>query len=246
MLNGISTEVVKLDLKEILKNYKKPEFWQRKWTVLDMPTLTIVWYITNIDCQDNKISSVVEISRKNIKQKTSYWTFSSYLPSIPINNDEYTQQHFENALYGAVIRLLEKLEENATTYYAEYLAARDTQEQVKNKLEEIAIAFLDDHGISNDSVRDAYIEAFVDTEYSNSPASDLIFEIIKNYKYKILLNEYIYASAWFNRKDDYEYYSTIYYTDRKKKSTIFKIWNECRKIQTKAWEESMRDRLTEI
>lgn len=42
MRNAVSTSVVKLDLRTILDNYKKPEFWNKEWLIIDTKWISII------------------------------------------------------------------------------------------------------------------------------------------------------------------------------------------------------------
>ena len=253
MQNSISTDVVKLDLGVILAHYKEPKFWQKKWTILDTSEIKVVWYITNIDTVNNKINSIVKVTDKNIKRGRKelsdvwYENEGVSLSAIPIDNKEYTQQHFENALYGRTIELLRDVERHIIYEYAEYKKAEQLQRDYKEGLRKIAIAFLDEMKVTDEDMREAYIDSYVDKQYDkDDKVRNLCGNIINNYQLKIMTGSYIYAAAWFNREDDYKKYSDIYYNNHNKKSVGFDIWNKCKEIQTEKWQNSMKEHLNKI
>lgn len=248
MENTVSTQVVKLDLQTILANYKDPKFWSKKWTIIDTKQVKIIWYISYINCAENKINSVLKVSNKNIKKgnkdlnHAGYWFNESVdVPAIPINNPEYTEKHFENAILGKVLELLGDIERHCTYEYAEYKEAEHLQQEMKDKLREIAEEFLDDNNVTNEAIRDAYISKYVSDNYD---ASGITSKIIERYHYKIIPTVYLYVYAWFNRQEEFEKFE-----DEKlgrRISTRMEIWRRVKEIQTDEWVNSMKEQLSGI
>ena len=246
MKNNISTNVVKLDLKTILENYKKPEFWNKTWLIIDTKWLSVIWHITYIDCQGNKIMSEVKVSKIYHKRgrevRKSLW----YNPSvscqvIPINNTEYTQKHFEKNIYGAVLRLIEVVEGMLTSDYKEYKEADKLDDTYINSLRVIAENFLDENKVTNEDIRNAYVDSYVSkmtlsrTSYKS--------KVVENFKHKLLIPVYVYTSAWFGNNKDFETFKEY---DTERKSEFDAMKQEIRLIQTEEWKNSMKKELEEI
>ena len=248
MENTVSTQVVKLDLQTILANYKDPKFWSKKWTIIDTKQIKIVWYISYIDCTENKINSVLKVSNKKIKRgkkdlsHANYWFSESVgVPAIPINNPDYTERHFENAILGKVLELLGDVERHCTYEYAEYKEAERLQEEMKDKLREIASDFLDKNNVTNEEIRDAYIEKYVDDNYD---ASEITSKVVARYQYKIIPNVYLYVYAWFNRQEEFEKFEAEKLGRRI--STRMEIWRKVQEMQTDEWVNGMKEQLRGI
>jgi len=246
MENTVSTQVVKLDLQTILANYKDPEFWSKKWTIIDTKQIKIVWYISSINCEDNKINSTLKVVNKNIKKGTlnlsdSWWSESVCVASIPINNPEYTEKHFENAILGKVLELLGDIERHCTYEYAEYKEAERLQEEMKDKLREIASDFLDENNVANEEIRDAYIEKYISDNYD---ASEITSKVVQRYQYKIIPNVYLYVYAWFNRQEEFEKFEAEKLGRRV--STRMEIWRKVKEMQTEKWVNGMKEQLRGI
>ncbi len=247
MENTVSTQVVKLDLQTILANYKDPKFWSKKWTIIDTESLKIVWYISYIDCEDNKINSALKVSNKKIKrgnkgfENSWYCNESVSVSPIPIDNPDYTERHFENAILGKVLELLGDVERHCTYEYAEYKEAERLQEEIKDKLREYASEFLDENNVTNEEIRDAYIEKYIDKNYE---AGYLTAKIIDRYHYKIIPNVYLYVYAWFNREEEFNKFETEKMGHRV--STRMEIWRKVQEIQTEEWENGMKEQLSGI
>ena len=249
MENTVSTNVVKLDLQTILANYRKPEFWQKTWTIIDTSELKVVWYISYIDCVNGKINSCLRAFKKNIKRGNkslgNYWYTdeSVSLPSIPINNNEYTQRHFDNALYGSTIELLKDVERHMIYEYAEYKEAENVQKQYKEELRQIANDFLNENKVTNLAIRDAYIDKYIDDNYDEK-VKYYTGQVVNNYQFKVITNAYIYTAAWFDHMEDYEKYNE--YLGETRKSIRWDLWNKVKEIQTDEWQNSMKEQLSDI
>ena len=247
MENTISTKVVKLDLKTILANYQYPKFWSKKWPIIDTKEIKIVWYIESIDCQNNKISSCVRIQDKNIRRgkkkfdNGSWWyTELMHLAPIPINNPEYTEVHFERTLLSSIILLLEDVECHCAMRYAEYDEAKALEDSIEERLKEIANDFLDENNVTNDEIREAYIEKYVSDNCKNY---DYTSKVLERFKHKIIPNSYLYVYAWFGKEKEFEEFESEM---GRRKSTRIEMWRMVKEIQTEEWENSMREQLEGI
>lgn len=248
MENTVSTKVVKLDLKTILENYKDPKFWSKKWPIIDTKEIKIVWYIESISCVDNKISSCVMVQNKNIRRgkkkfdyKDSWWSREyQYLSSIPINNPEYTEEHFKKTLLNSIIQLLEQVEQRCTYDYAEYAEAELLEEKIENSLRKIAEAFLDENNVTNEEIRDAYIDKYIE---KNSKKHEYVLKVIERYKHKIIPNSYLFVYAWFNKEKEFDEFETKM---GHRVSTRMEMWRKVQEIQTEEWENGMKEQLEKI
>ena len=244
-MSNISTKVVKLDLATILANYKKPEFWSKKWTIIETNEIRVVWGIKSIDCVNNKIESTLTVAKKKIKRGKNdlsdmYYTNEElHLASIPTNNKEYTQEKFQKSLLGTLIRLLEEVESHCVWGYAEYKKAEVLQDEINSKLRDYAIEFLNANHVTNRDIREAYIDKYVVTHTSY----ELTWNIVEKYKHTIIPRAYLYAYAWFDKKEEFDEFESK--MPKRRRGNI-EIWKKAREIQTKEWEEGMKRELKEI
>jgi len=141
MNTQISTQLVRLDLDEILKNYIKREFWQKKWTIFKHGKIEIMAYISYIDVGNQKICLAIEPKaawyKKTGTNKETYISQYVYDTSIyiPIDNPEYTKQHFSNQILGSCLTIINNIEKSLVKKYAEYKHARKLQEEEEERLE---------------------------------------------------------------------------------------------------------------
>ena len=244
-MSNISTKVVKLDLATILANYKKPEFWSKRWTVIETNEIKVVWYITKIDCVNNKIESTLKVEKRNIKKgkldlsEACCWFEELGVSVIPINNKSYTQSSFQNAVLGTLIRLLEDVERHCVWDYAEYKQAEKLEEEIRDKLKQYAEDFLDENKVTNEAIREAYIDKYV----SENNKTNYTWNVCEKYKHTIIPRAYLYAYAWFDKKEEFDEFES--YMPKRRRGNIA-IWRKAREIQTKEWEEGMKRELEEI
>lgn len=186
----ITTKIKKIELKEILDNYLDKEYWEKKWCIFKNNRVMIEMNLSIIYTYNNLISIKVLVYVDNVNR---YNTFC-----IPINNNEFTEIHFKNKLYGEIIRTLEIIEEcffiPKTSFYKE---AKELEEIHKENLKNIADDFLDENNVSNDVIREAYIEKYV--EDNEIYYTD---DIIEKMKYTILRDIYVAIGIYFDKDYD--------------------------------------------
>ena len=244
-MSNISTKVVKLDLATILANYKKPEFWSKKWTIIETNEIRVVWSIKSIDCVNNKIDSTLQVAKRKIKKgkldlSDLYYTNEEcYLSAIPTNNKDYTQERFQKSLLGTLIRLLEEVENHCVWGYAEYKEAEKLQDEINSKLKGYAEEFLDANHVTNKDIREAYIDKYV----GDHTSYELTWNVVEKYKHTIIPRAYLYAYAWFNKKEEFDEFESR--MPKRRRGNI-EIWRKAREIQTKEWEEGMKRELEDI
>ena len=82
--------------------------------------------------------------------------------SITYDVDNTSIKILLQQINGAMFRLMERFEEREIKQSEPYKQAENAVSEEREKLREIARAFLDCEGVTNDAIRDAYIERYVD------------------------------------------------------------------------------------
>lgn len=91
--------------------------------------------------------------------------------SLKIDNIQFLKREIINKSFYAI----ENLEKEAIMATREYINLTRSYSDEKDKLTEIAEDFLDDNGVHNEDIRNAYIEAYVE----NNTKLDLMQEKLK-------------------------------------------------------------------
>lgn len=244
MSYGISTKLVKLDLKTILENYKKPEFWKREWVIFKKGDFKLVWKLDSINCRSNSISSIIApegfITRRGKRINISFFNYT-WCRSIPLDHDDYTQETFERNILGTALTVLWSVERDIIRRYSEYEMAENVEERENDRLREIAETFLDENKITIDEVRDAYINKFVE----DNKTTRFTDEIMDNWIYKVIPNYYLLLISYFNSEKTYNEYKEKIGVGKRKKF-CYQIWAAGRELDSEKWTESMKENLEAI
>jgi len=245
MGTNISTKLYYIDYEYILQNYKKEEFWTKKWTIYDYGKLKIELGINAINVRDNKIIMGINIyyagDKRHQYDSHSFSGINGYclsdwdssVISIPINNKDYTNKIFQNKIYGSCQRLIKDVEHSLINKLAVYKDEETRISLLEGRLREIANNFLDDNGVTNDSIRDAYIEKYVDdNKYNDSQLHDIVLR----FNEKLLTKEYLLFASFNDNKEDVEKFSKILNEDKVSKSSIT-VWLQKLKDAKFDWEK---------
>ena len=247
MGTNISTKLYYIDYEYILQNYKKEEFWTKKWTIYDYGKLKIELGINAINVRDNKIIMGINIyyagdKRHHYKQETSNYISGSCLDSseyyggtfnIPINNKEYTNELFQNKIYGICKRLIDYIEYQLICSLAIYKNEKTRIDLLKDHLKDIANDFLDANNVTNEAIREAYVDKYV---YDNKDKSSQLNKIVLRFNEKLLTKEYLLFASFNDNEKDVEKFSKILKENKVSKSSIT-VWLQKLKDAKFDWEK---------
>lgn len=201
---GISTQIEHIDIKDILKNYKKTKYWKKSWCVFKTNNFKFTFKLNQIDVKNNKIYAEVNYENANIVRGNRHfyfisncWDYSSI--TIPIDNPDYKQEAFERALIGAITNRIDCLERIVIQRTSDYRQAERSEDDYYDRVEELAEQKLDEEGVSNTDIREAYIEKC----RSNASCSFALNVI--NLKLKTIFpNLYLMLYSWFGKEENYK------------------------------------------
>lgn len=190
-------KVYDIDYSFIIKNYLNPEMWQKTWTLFQYKTFVVTLQIDYINCAEEKICFKVTLKDnstenlynyewgKNTDKKAYYMAYYS----LKINDINFLKREINSRVFDC-ITLLEKYNILASEECAglEYEYSNETE-----LLTQIAERFLDDNGVSNEDIRDAYINAYVN---NNSKLDIYKSRLIETLQYQTFPDLYlVYANA---------------------------------------------------
>jgi hypothetical protein len=179
-MSELSTKIVKLDLDFILNHYLNRALWKKKWTIFKFDGYKITAHLYNLNFEDDKVSLLISLY-------SALGTRLDYEFVYLSTNDEHRNLKVLNQkLSGKVVMLIETLERSKIRQLDEYQDAIDAEHRAKAIIKERAEALLDELEITNDDIRQAYI----DSQRSNSRI-DYTSAVVSAYKYKILTSFYL-------------------------------------------------------
>lgn len=201
---GISTQIEYVDIKEILKHYKKSKYWKKKWCVFKTNNFKFNFWLDTIDIRQNKIIGKVDFERTVIVRGNRHFTFSCEWweakdITIPISNSDYKQETFERGLIGCIRDLIETLERYVIVRTNDYHTAERSEGWYYDRVEELANEKLDEEGVKNEDIRDAYISAC-----RSNASCDYTYKVVKAKLKTVFPNLYLMLYSWFNRPEHYE------------------------------------------
>lgn len=240
---GIQTELTKLNVKEIIANYRNPKFWKKEWTVFKTREFSVVWQMSYIHVENNAIQSKVRIT--NFRRKgLSFWLLPScYCDSIPIDNPDYSQGVFERNILNKIFVLITDLEKAIVRTTYEYRQAEQLEEDEREKLEEIANDFLDSEGVSNKEIREAYVDYYV----GNATKYNYTSEILSTSKRKYYPTARLLACSWFDNKKMFEEESKIVAVLKGvKKKAIYDIWKAKKELEGEDYLKEAEEQLESL
>lgn len=172
-------KVYDIDYSFIIKNYLNPEMWQKTWTLFQYKTWVITLRIDYIWCRSEKIHFLIKIKDNSPENEYKYGDYydtdKDYSAgvdySLKIDNIQFLKREIINKSFY----IIEKLEEEAIMATREYANLIESYSDEKNKLTKIAEDFLDDNGVNNEDIRNAYIDSYV----CNNTKLDLMQEKLK-------------------------------------------------------------------
>lgn len=241
MEKGLRLKVYDVDYSFIIKNYLDEKLWDKEWTIFIYKNFQIILRLNSIDVRDKVIWFEVEIQDGNTENK-SYWikskkdTFKYFLSVESIDILKQSLNH-------TIFTLMQKLETEAYIQYTdEYYNLETMRSDESEKLEKIANDFLDDEGVTNEEIREAYVNYYVD---KNEKVYDLINQYTNKMKYRMITDFYlIFLQA---TKDD-ERIKII--EDKIGKEKIEQTLEEIKEyedyMETEAFKEEMEGNLEEI
>lgn len=192
MGNKLTTIMYKLDYDYIFKNFLKKELWEKEWCLFEHDDLKIVAKLSNIDIERKKVSM-------KIYMEDNYWTYS--FAYFYYDDAHYNQKCFQNSINDSVIAVIKEYENFQIHKTDEYKNAEEAEDEQEEELRNAAEDFLDNHGIENENIREAYIDAFV-SENKKYLRSD----VVGKYRYKMTTNMYVLYASYIGDDEMFESY----------------------------------------
>ena len=157
MKSSISTKVRKVNFKEIIENITDKRNWERITEIFKYGDCSVILSLSRIDVISSKIQFQLAFSSKLTKGNVEN-TFE-----IPLSIENYNEEVINNKLCTRVIEGFSEVGRRETLVYdTAYYGLDSLEEELAEHLEEIATDYLDENNITNEHIRDNYIENFIE------------------------------------------------------------------------------------
>ena len=195
-------KVYDIDYSFIIKNYLNPEMWQKTWTLFQYKTFVVTLQLTYINCQDEKITLRVKIKDNSSENEYAYdWgknldkeASDDVYYSLKINDLKFLKTLIESSVFDAI----SKLEKYNIVASEDYQNLKEMYSNEQDSLRNIAEDFLDANDVSNEDIREAYIDAYVS---NNTKLDGYLKRMLNKKQYIIFPDLYLmFANATRNDK----------------------------------------------
>lgn len=237
----LALKVYDVDYSFIIKNYLNKELWEKEWTIFTYKRFEITLKLESINVKNKAIWFEVTIKDNNEENK-SYW-LKSINELFKYNLSMDSVDMLKKILNHTIFTLIQKLEGEAYIQYTDkYFELREMQNNEQDELRRIAEEFLNSEGVSNDEIREAYIEYYVD---KNEKVYDLINNYSSDMKYRMITDFYVAFLEATDDKDRLEIIKQKIGQDELEK-TLKKIEEYKEYMQTEEFEADMQSNLDEV
>ena len=179
MNNNLIIKQYDVDYSFIIKNYLDESLWNKKWTLFVYKNYTFYLELYEIKVKDKKICFKISFN-----DLSYYFYYNKEISNIDI---------LKKQINGGIFYLIGMYEHTLIKQEKEYQKIEDGKGEEIDLLTEIAEEFLDENNVSNDEIRQAYIDKYVD---DNTKTDNYLLDYISIREYRVLTDLYlVYTKA---------------------------------------------------
>lgn len=229
-------KVYDIDYDFIIKNYTDKSLWDKEWTLFLFKNYKFTLYLESIKTKEKEIEFELRLN-----SDLDIWN-NSVAINVNYNMNNMSIDFLKNLIYTKMIRLVEWLEERYIEYKDPvYRATENARDSEREKLREIASDFLDSEGVTNDEIREVYIDNYVD---KNEEIWYKLNRIKENLKYSYLTSLYLILGSI---NEDTELKQKVRNSQAKNVSELEKEVKEFMdKLETEEYVEDMKENLEAV
>ena len=157
MRNDITLKKYDVDYSFIIRNYLSPELWKKTWTLFIYKNIRIT-----LDLSYIWVNDPIKISFKISIKTPEYSTYILKDHTIDVSNLTI----LKNQINNAILYLINEYERYIVSTTETYQDLVHTASSERDRLQEIAESYLNENSIYIEDVRDAYIEYYVDNNWT--------------------------------------------------------------------------------
>lgn len=230
-------KVWKMDYSFIVKNYLNPALWQKTWTLFEYKDFVITIKLTKIETENMRI--VFRLNLRDNSRPNTWGDQEDVSYSLKCSSIKFLIK----SINGAIFRMISYHERNHVLEdLPVYIDAKQQGDIEIEKLTVLASEFLDDEGVTNEEIREAYIDKYVDDNKQNDK---YIQRLRSAYEYHLLTDFYLVFAESIG--DDAKYQTVM---DRLEENEIENVLKEISQyktyIETDDYQEEMKGLLEEI
>lgn len=235
MLPAIKTW--KMDYSFIIKNYLNPALWQKTWTLFEYKDFVVTIKLAKIETEDMRI-----VFRLNLRDNSRPNTWGDQ-EDVSYSLKSSSIKFLIKSINGAIFRMISYHESNHVFEdLPVYIDAKQQGDIEIEKLTALASEFLDDEGVTNEEIREAYIDKYVDDNKQNN---EYIQRLRSAYEYHLLTDFYLVFAESIG--DDTKYQTVMNRLEENEIENVLKEISQYKTyIETDDYQEEMKDLLEAI
>ena len=230
-------KVWKMDYSFIIKNYLNPALWQKTWTLFEYKDFVITIKLTKIETENMRI-----VFRLNLRDNSRPNTWGDQ-EDVSYSLKGSSIKFLIKNINGAIFRMISYHERNHVLEdLPVYIDAKQQGDIEIEKLTVLASEFLDDEGVTNEEIREAYIDKYVDDNKQND---EYIQRLRSAYEYHLLTDFYLVFAESIG--DDAKYQTVMDRLEENEIENVLKEINQYKTyIETDDYQEEMKGLLEEM
>lgn len=176
-------KVYKIDYDFIISNYLDKSLWKKKWNLFVYKDNVFTINLYKINMEDDSIIFKIKYNKRS--WDSEYVTY--YI------DGRVNMKIFMKEISGAIFRLMYNYERELIMKTPGYQKILDAYQEEKDILKDIAKHYLDANSVTNDEIREVYVDAYV---RKNSRTDLQLDKYLKTYEYNYLTEMMmVYAKA---------------------------------------------------
>lgn len=187
-MNQISTVLYRINFKYIIDNCLNRELWKKEWTIYDYDNFKVLMRLRSINITDNSLDIKVYSP-----PRMGSWSTVSII-SIPMHKDHFNETVFYQKLFTSMRDVISGVERDTIRNTSIYDTALEMETAREKANEQRAVEYLDNEGVTDEKIREAYIEKYV-----SDNRVDLTSDVIIRLKYTIHTSRYLMLGHQFEK-----------------------------------------------
>ena len=163
MTYNVVPKVYEIDYSFIIKNYLNPSLWKKEWNLYIYKNLIFSLRLDSINCKNSSICFRIGVKSDNGYENFTYIYYFTKNSNIAVLKKQINGKIFE------LLEYYEKSQIKQSTGYKNLVKLYDNED---DNLRQIATDFLDINGVTNDTIREVYIDDFVSNNRKRFSAED--------------------------------------------------------------------------
>lgn len=210
----------KIDYDFIVSNYLDRSLWKKTWNLFVYKQHVFTLQLISIDTRNEEITFRVK--------KDDFYDWED----VRYNLQNTSIKILKQQINGAIWRLMISYERNTIHRSSGYRDIEETRQWERNRLREVAEVFLDDNGVTNEDIREPYIDKYVS---DNETVSEQLSNFESKSKYNYNTDLFVMFCTVINDEDKLKLVTDNLHNSEKIKSIQEAVLEIANELDTDEW-----------